>query len=476
MGFVVRVAACSLVALMAACSGASSAFFARSEAGDGGDGGDRGGDASGEGMDAENGSTESEAAAGATVSAGEGGVAASGVADASVADASVADASVADASVADASVADASVADASEPPDGNADATLACNSMTCSQGCCSSTGVCEPGTASGACGSGGAACGACVATSCETPGAGTANCGAASESCCTSPLVTGGTFDRTFSNAGAGATDLADPATVSSFRLDKYFVTVGRFRSFVAAWNGGIGWLPAAGSGKHAHLNGGQGLNATGGGYEPGWVATDDPNLAPTNANLACIGNSEPNLAAGSTYGTWTPSPGGQENLPINCVNWYEAYAFCIWDKGFLPSEAEWEYAAVGGNQERNYPWGSAAPAKDSQYAIYACFYPAGSTTCSGSGNIAPVGTAQLGVGLWGQLDLAGTLWEWTLDWHANFVNPCTDCANFTAGTQRSDQGGNFNTGTGQFPPFRGANNPADTGAYAYGFRCARSP
>ena len=39
--------------------------------------------------------------------------------------------------------------------------------------------------------------------------------------------------------ANGVATGLADPATVSDFRLDKYDVTVGRFRQFVKAWNGG---------------------------------------------------------------------------------------------------------------------------------------------------------------------------------------------------------------------------------------------
>jgi len=67
---------------------------------------------------------------------------------------------------------------------------------------------------------------------------GTINCGpggSGTESCCTSLEVTGGTYYRTYTNDGTGPTGEADPATVSSFRLDKYLVTVGRFRQFVRA-------------------------------------------------------------------------------------------------------------------------------------------------------------------------------------------------------------------------------------------------
>jgi formylglycine-generating enzyme required for sulfatase activity len=92
---------------------------------------------------------------------------------------------------------------------------------------------------------------AALPPSCASGGPGMTNCGAC-ESCCTSLEVPGGAFYRTYdldpTLGGAnwiapdgGATGLADLATISTFVLDKYDVTVGRFREFVNAWNGGVG-------------------------------------------------------------------------------------------------------------------------------------------------------------------------------------------------------------------------------------------
>ncbi len=141
-----------------------------------------------------------------------------------------------------------------------------------------------------------------------------------------------------------------------------------------------------------------------------------------------------------------------KENLPINCVTWYEAYAFCIWDGGFLPSAAEWEYAAAGGSEQREYPWGSAAPAKDSRYAIYDCDYgDAGS--CAGIGNIAPVGTATLGAGLWLQLDLAGSVSEWNLDWFELVRRPLLRTARDTTAANAHDPWGRVLRRSGRDSP-----------------------
>ena len=54
-------------------------------------------------------------------------------------------------------------------------------------------------------------------------------------------------------------------------------------------------------------------------------------------------------------------------------MNWFESYAFCIWDGGFLASEAEWNYAAAGGSEQRYYPWSSPATSTtiDGTYAVF---------------------------------------------------------------------------------------------------------
>lgn len=311
--------------------------------------------------------------------------------------------------------------------------------------------------------------------SCQVGAPGTTNCGSGNASCCESLEVEGGTYYRTYDlladggvsvAADGGATGEADPATVSSFRLDKYVVTVGRFRPFVYAW--GSGWTPTAGSGKHSHLNGGQGLVnaaiAAGTSYEAGWVDSDDSNLMLDSKVLQC----DPN------YATWTPMSGANENLPMNCVNAYEARAFCIWDGGFLPSEAELEYAAAAGSQQREYPWGSTDPGVSTQYAVYNCDYGA----CTDAQNsLAPVGHATLGAGLWGQLDLAGEVSAWTLDWYYDtYVDPCVDCAYLLPTANGTLRGGNFYyPKAALLPPNRGYGVPTDR-IYGVGLRCARSP
>jgi formylglycine-generating enzyme required for sulfatase activity len=338
------------------------------------------------------------------------------------------------------------------------------------------------------------------AASCHERVPPTVNCGAFVENCCLSLDVQGGTFARTYDAVdfdsgvliapdGGLLTGAYDPATVTGFRLDKYAVTVGRFRQYVNYLTACSGVPPADGSGKHDHLNGGKGLvdaNTVGGApYETGWNAAAWDPLFATGPGAAALWNA--NLTS-CRLATWTAQPSTHDLLPINCLTWYEAYAFCIWDGGFLPSEAEWEYAAAGGNQQRQFPWGSTPPNGQNQYAIYSCDYPQSqASTCSGLSNIAPVGAATLGAGFWGQLDLAGNVGQWTLDWYTVYATPCVDCANLTevltlptsrgSGSYRVYRGGAFNLGPPGYlvPPSRSFAGPAERWD-SVGVRCARTP
>jgi len=361
-----------------------------------------------------------------------------------------------------------------------------------------SAGVASGGSAGATTGGASAGSGGAIAAppSCATSGPGRTTCGAnGDESCCTSPLVEGGTYSRTYTNTGSGATGEKDSAKVSNFRLDKYEVTVGRFRAFVQYLEGG-GMPPAAGSGKHSHLNAGKGLTDSGnsGSFEPGWDASWNSKI-PAGAGAAAkwkaLLNKPGSGSAGcSRYGTWTDEPGDNELLPITCTSWYESYAFCIWDDGFLPSEAEWKYATAGGDEQRAYPWGTTAPGASNEYAIYDCCYPdgkcsatSGKDTCTGVVNAAPVGFAAKGVGRYGQLDLVGNVWEWNLDRYASYVSPCDDCAYLTGNTtNRVLPGAGFHTGASLGATLLYSYNRsqvsynADTyrGDYAVGVRCAR--
>jgi formylglycine-generating enzyme required for sulfatase activity len=313
--------------------------------------------------------------------------------------------------------------------------------------------------------------GTCSAPSCLGGGAGQLYCGpAADDGCCATTEVPGGYFLRDY-DGSQSFHDPSFPATVSTFALDRYEVTVARFRAFVQAWDGG--WTPGAGSGKHAHLNGGKGLvDATGGtnAYETGWDSSWSGGIATT---LTAWGT---NLGCDTRNATWTPTTDTNEKAPINCVTWYEAYAFCIWDGGFLPSAAEWDYAAAGGggsDGQRVYPWSipPSAPHVDCEHANYGLCPPPGSWNSVGGD------TSPLGDGKWGQADLAGNVWEWTLDLSRAYTTPCVDCAYLTdVSTQRVLRGGGFDDqAKNVFVSSKRAAAPGDRHG-DQGIRCARVP
>jgi len=244
-----------------------------------------------------------------------------------------------------------------------------------------------------------------------------ATCGpSGNDDCCTSLLVPGGTFNRSYD--GVDYLDRESPATVSDFYLDKYEITVGRFRAFVNAGMGTQVSPPGDGTGAHPRITG------------SGWTSTWSTKLA---ANTGALKTA---LKCHAAYQTWTDMVGSNESKPVNCLDWYTAFAFCAWDGARLPTEAEWNYAASGGNEQRYYPWSIPATSAtiDDSYAVY----------CGGTCRILNVGSkSPKGDGKWGHSDLGGNAWEWTLDYDGGaYPMPCHDCALVTAGSYRAFRSG----------------------------------
>jgi formylglycine-generating enzyme required for sulfatase activity len=285
--------------------------------------------------------------------------------------------------------------------------------------------------------------------------------------CCESSVVPGGTFYRGYDVGSDGMyTDMSAPATVSAFRLDTYEVTVARFRQFVNAGMGTQATAPAPGAGAHAHIP------------SSGWDASWNADLASNTATLEMFVKCE------AAHQTWTDTPGANESLPINCITWYDAMAFCIWDGGYLPTEAEWNYAAAGGDEQRAYPWSSppSSLVNDCSYANYfdlatGGFCAGGTSNGMMSGAVNRVGSeSPMGDGRWGQADLGGNVWEWVLDGYATpYLAPCTDCASLDpAAPERVFRGGDFRNDA---PSLRGAtrdNYPPAVRQVDHGVRCAR--
>lgn len=225
---------------------------------------------------------------------------------------------------------------------------------------------------------------------------------------------------------------------LAGFKLDKYEVSVARFRAFVEAYPENGAYVPKSSR------------------WAAGWTPTLPQSRPALRAALLC--NPE--------FQTWTEEPASHEGLAINCVDWFVAFAFCDWDGGRLPTEAEWEYAAKGGGDNRVFPWGPAAPERS--LANFIC------PDCASTPFLA-LGSKPAGVGRWGHLDLAGGVWEWTLDWHATLGAAAVENpAKTDSGSARVVRGGSWNDDRTYLPTtLRNAFTPTDLRP-TVGIRCAR--
>lgn len=267
-------------------------------------------------------------------------------------------------------------------------------------------------------------------------------------SCCDSIWVPGGTFPMGFSAAEfEGDAEAASQARdhdvrVRGFFLDRFEITIARFSAYAAQYSE----YPAAEAGAHPVIGG------------SGWQAEWNEHLPPPGQMLR----------SGSEASAVSSAPEAQ-HLPAGGLSWFEAFAFCIWDGGRLPTEAEWEYAAAGGRLDRPYPWGSDRSVADALR----------------SAPLESIGASAATRGFFGHDDLAGGVHEWVLDWYdedfyLEVGGACSDCANLRDGIGRVIKGGadaayasNVNT------EFRAAARYLAAPGMrlaAVGARCARDP
>lgn len=102
--------------------------------------------------------------------------------------------------------------------------------------------------------------------------------------------------------------------------------------------------------------------------------------------------------------------PGGDE-LPVNCVDWYQATAFCKWAGKRLPTAAEWGWAAQGRDERRRFPWGDAPPSCD--LAVVDTEDRDDVVGC-GRNSPWPAGSKATDVTRDGVFDMMGNVHEWT--------------------------------------------------------------
>jgi formylglycine-generating enzyme required for sulfatase activity len=182
------------------------------------------------------------------------------------------------------------------------------------------------------------------------------------------------------------------------------------------------------------------------------------------------------------TQGLWqavmgsNPSYFSGSTRPVERVSWNDCQTFItklnqLTGKTFrLPTEAEWEYAARGGNKSQGYTYsgsntiGNVAWYYDNSYAL------GSSNPNYGTQTVATKAPNELGI-----YDMSGNAFEWCQDWYGSYsLSSQTNPAGPTSGSYRVIRGGSWFSS----PTYcRVADRDCDTPSRAYnslGFRLAQ--
>jgi formylglycine-generating enzyme required for sulfatase activity len=205
-------------------------------------------------------------------------------------------------------------------------------------------------------------------------------------------LVTIGTSHPVFPEDGEG---VLRQVRLRPFALDPFTVTAGWFATFVAE----TGYV------TDAEIS--------------GWSIVFHTFLPPGQAPDPAPGTPWWHRVAGVS---WRHPEGPASTIderldhPVAHISWNDANAFAGWAGGRLPLEAEWEFAARGGQENPRYPWGDREPDDDhfQPCNIWQGRFPSIDTAKDGFSGTCPVGSYEPnGHGLY---NMAGNVWEWCHD------------------------------------------------------------
>ena len=188
----------------------------------------------------------------------------------------------------------------------------------------------------------------------------------------------------------------------------------------------------------------------------------------------AVMGTSLEDQRTVSTYDYGIAGEGA--DYPMYYVNWYEAQEFCkrlseaTGKKYVLPTEAQWEYAARGGNKSQHYKYSGSNEVEEVAWYEVNSYSLGESHPDYGAHRVGTKKANELGI-----YDMSGNLWEWCSDWYASrYDEKDTDNPQGSVeGTEYVERGGSWTYyARGCRVSFRGHAKPSYRG-YRVGFRVA---